>query len=322
MQLKSSYIEVRDVNKSYGGQDVLKAVSFTIEKGSIVGLLGPNGTGKTTLVRLLNGVILPDRGTLRVNGYDPITEGNAIRRISGVVTEGAGLYHDMSGVANLRFFAKLYNCFIEERIQALLGQFGLEGAQEKKVGSYSTGMKKRLALAKAMLHQPEILFLDEPTNGLDPEGINQVVTDLKAMNEAYGTTIILCSHVLHQLEPLCHTYIFMKNGTILDTGTKKELEKKHLKMIQLKLTTGLTVEGDTYAGYPARRLGPSEVQLELASTDQISALLREVLQATWVHSAEIMNHDLESLYFNLGGNNDEPEPNHRNRTERHQGDNE
>ncbi|MCK9858663.1 ABC transporter ATP-binding protein [Paenibacillus sp. ATY16] len=299
--MNSPYIEVSDIDKSYGQQKVLNGASFSIEKGTIVGLLGPNGSGKTTLVRLLNGVILPDQGKMQVSGYDPITDGNAIRRISGVVTEGAGLYHEMSGVANLRFFAKLYNCFDEQRVQSLLKQFGLESSQEKKVGSYSTGMKKRLALAKALLHQPEILFLDEPTNGLDPEGINQVVSDLRYMNETFGTTIILCSHVLHQMESLCHTYIFMKNGTILDSGTKKELMKKHVKTIQLRLTTGLAVEGDQYHGYPIRRLGPNQVQLELSSTDQISALLRQILQESWVHTSEIMNHDLESLYFQVRG---------------------
>ncbi|SET26948.1 ABC transporter ATP-binding protein [Paenibacillus sp. NFR01] len=299
--MKSSYIEVRDIDKSYSTQNVLKEVSFSIEKGSIVGLLGPNGSGKTTLVRLMNGVILPDRGMMRVNGYDPVTDGNAIRRHSGVVTEGAGLYHEMSGIDNLRFFAKLYNYNDEQRIRGLLKQYGLADAQDKKVGSYSTGMKKRLALAKALLHQPEILFLDEPTNGLDPEGIKQVISDLKAMNQTSGTTIILCSHVLHQLESLCHSYIFINNGIILDTGTKAELEKKHIKKIQLRLTTGLSIEQERYQGYPVQRLGPGEILVELPSTDLISVLLRQILQETWVHTAEIINNDLESLYFHVKG---------------------
>ncbi|MEK5056976.1 ABC transporter ATP-binding protein [Paenibacillus sp. FSL H7-0326] len=299
--MNSSYIEVRDINKSYNTQKVLTGVSFSIEKGSIVGLLGPNGSGKTTLVRLMNGVILPDQGTMWINGFDPVTDGNAIRRLSGVVTEGAGLYHEMSGIDNLRFFAKLYNCYDEQRIRELLQQYGLEKAQDKKVGSYSTGMKKRLALAKALLHQPEILFLDEPTNGLDPEGIKQVVSDLKAMNEAHGTTIILCSHVLQQLESLCHSYIFLSNGTVLDIGTKEELNKRHFTTVQLRLTTGLSVENNSYHGYLVQRLGPSEILLELPSTDLISVVLRKILEETWVHTVEIMNHDLESLYFHVRG---------------------
>ncbi|WDH96589.1 hypothetical protein PUW24_20860 [Paenibacillus urinalis] len=121
------------------------------------------------------------------------------------------------------------------------------------------------------------------------------------MNEAHGTTIILCSHVLQQLESLCHSYIFLSNGTILDTGTKEELDKKHFKTVQLRLTTGLSIEEDRYHGYPVQRVGPSEILLELPSTDLISTVLRQILEETWVHTAEIMNRDLESLYFQVKG---------------------
>lgn len=295
--MTESFINVQGLEKSYGSQKVLDDVSFTIQEGSIVGLLGPNGSGKTTIVRLMNGVILPDGGSMRLQGYDPATEGERIRRVSGVVTEGAGLYHEMSGVANLKFFAKLYNCYDESRIQELLVQFGLEHAQHKPAGTYSTGMKKRLALAKALLHRPSILFLDEPTNGLDPEGVQQVMTDLKRMNEAEGTTIILCSHVLHQMESVCDSYLFLQQGRMIEQGTKDEIEAKYLKRIILRLTTGLGLEGNTYAGYPAARLSANVIQLELPSKDDIPALLRQVLNHTWIHSAEIVNNDLESLYF-------------------------
>lgn len=290
-------IEVRKLNKSYGGHKVLEDVNFTVEKGSIVGLLGPNGSGKTTIVRLLNGVILPDHGEMRLNGFNPVAEGDAIRRVSGVVTEGAGLYHDLSGVANLGFFAKLYNCFNESRIQELLTQFGLDKAQGKPVGTYSTGMKKRLALAKALLHQPDILFLDEPTNGLDPEGVQQVMGDLKRMNEEYGTTIILCSHVLHQMESLCHKYLFLQKGKIIEQGTQQEIEDKYLQTVKLRLTTGLAVQGTSYGGYPIEQLGNGVVQFELPSKEDIPELLRTVLNESWVHTAQIVNNDLESLYF-------------------------
>ncbi|GFN31391.1 ABC transporter ATP-binding protein [Paenibacillus xylaniclasticus] len=292
-------IHVHQLCKSYVGSQVLKNVSFKVEKGTIAGLLGPNGSGKTTIVRLLNGVILPDSGDMQLHGYSPITDGDAIRRISGVVTEGAGLYHEMSGVDNLRFFAKLYDCYDEKRIQELLEQFGLAEAQKRAVGKYSTGMKKRLALAKAILPKPQILFLDEPTNGLDPEGVQQVLTDLKKMNEEEGTTIILCSHVLHQLETICDCYLFLQDGTIIEQGTKEEIEDKYLRQIKLRVKTGVTINGDSYAGYPAQALDRHTIVLELPSKEAIPGLLSQMLQEAWVHEVEIVNNDLESLYFQV-----------------------
>jgi len=296
-------IQVEQLCKSYGGYQVLNNVSFTVEQGSIVGLLGPNGAGKTTIVRLLNGVILPDSGKMVLHGHNPVIDGDAIRRISGVVTEGAGLYHELSGVENLRFFSKLYDCYDEKRIQELLQQFGLEEAQKKPVGKYSTGMKKRLALAKAILSRPEILFLDEPTNGLDPDGVKQVLTDLKAMNELQGTTIILCSHVLHQLESICDKYLFLQDGCIIEQGSKEEIENKYLKQVKLRVKTGLSVNGDHFAGYAVQQLDRQQLLFDLPSKDVISPLLEQILQQSWIHEAEIINNDLESLYFQVRGGN-------------------
>jgi len=292
-------IQVEQLCKSYGGYQVLNNVSFTVEQGSIVGLLGPNGAGKTTIVRLLNGVILPDSGKMVLHGHNPVTDGDAIRRISGVVTEGAGLYHELSGVENLRFFSKLYDCYDEKRIQELLQQFGLEEAQKKPVGKYSTGMKKRLALAKAILSRPEILFLDEPTNGLDPDGVKQVLTDLKTMNELQGTTIILCSHVLHQLESICDKYLFLQGGCIIEQGSKEEIENKYLKQVKLRVKTGLSVNGGQFAGYAVQQLERQQLLFDLPSKDVISPLLEQILQQSWMHEAEIINNDLESLYFQV-----------------------
>src|SRR5690606_20361872 len=132
-------------------------------------------------------VIQADKGTLAVGGLDPTVSGRAIRQMSGVVTEGAGLYPDMSAAENLLFFAELYGVRRKrERAGELLEQFGLAAHADKPAGTFSTGMKKRLALAKALLHEPELLFLDEPTNGLDPEGIREVIASIKALNASSG----------------------------------------------------------------------------------------------------------------------------------------
>jgi ABC-2 type transport system ATP-binding protein len=294
------FLLVEGVSKKFAGQTVLENMNFHVNKGEIVGLLGPNGSGKTTTVRLLNGVILPDSGTLRVGGHDPVQGGDAIRRMSGILTEGAGLYHEMSGRENLKFFAELYGVKKSKgRIDELLERFDLARHGDKRVGTYSTGMKKRLGLAKALLHEPELLFLDEPTNGLDPEGTVMVMDFIKELNRTQGTTILLCSHVLHQIEDVCHRYVFMEQGRVIEQMTLPEMERAYLTEIRLRVETGLQVAGDTYGGYPVRRVDAGQIEFALPDKDAISELLGRILQESYVHAAEITNRDLEALYFEV-----------------------
>lgn len=300
--MTTPFISVSQISKTYNQQRVLEDMNFTIQEGEIVGLLGPNGSGKTTMVRLLNGVILPDHGAIRVGGFNPFEEqeGTAVRQMSGILTEGAGMYHEMSGLENLRFFAKLYNVQdSERRIAHLLEQFDLTQHQDKTVGTYSTGMKKRVGLAKALLHKPKMLFLDEPTNGLDPEGIQLVMHYIKKVNQEEGTTILLCSHVLHQIESVCHRYLFLQNGRVVEQGTLQEIESKYMRDTELQVETGLLVNSETFMGFPVRRVAANRLLFTLPNKEAISELLRAILKESWVHSAEIVNRDLEALYFQV-----------------------
>ncbi|WP_191556302.1 ABC transporter ATP-binding protein [Metabacillus idriensis] len=292
-------IEVADVSKKFGSQTVLKNVNFKAEEGKIVGLLGPNGAGKTTFIRILNGVIKADSGMISILNHDPLKNGDEIRKISGIVTEGAGLYHQLSGEENLAFFADLYGVKNKARIRQLLELFDLEDHKDKPAGTYSTGMKKRLALAKALLHSPKLLFLDEPTNGLDPDGIKMVLAYLKKYNEETGTTMIICSHVLHQLEPVCDTFAFLENQTIVEQGTKAELEKKYLKEIKIKVNTNLKLHGKEYMAFPCEQWGEEEMIFNLPGKEDIPFLLKGILKNHHVYSAEIINNDLESIYFKV-----------------------
>lgn len=292
-------IEVAGVSKTFGSQMVLKNVNFKAEQGKIVGLLGPNGAGKTTFIRILNGVIKADSGVISILNHDPVKNGDEIRKISGIVTEGAGLYHQLSGEENLAFFADLYGVKDKTRIRQLLRLFDLADHKDKPAGTYSTGMKKRLALAKALLHSPKLLFLDEPTNGLDPDGIKMVLAYLKKYNEETGTTMIICSHVLHQLEPVCDSFAFLENQTIVEQGTKAELEKKYLKEIKIKVNTNLKLHGKEYMAFPYEQWGEGEIIFTLPGKEDISFLLKKILENHHVYSAEIINNDLESIYFKV-----------------------
>jgi ABC-2 type transport system ATP-binding protein len=299
-------ITVNNIHKQFGSQPVLSGMSFTVKKGSIVGLLGPNGSGKTTMIRLLNGVIKPEQGIMEINGFNPLNDGNVIRQMSGIVTEGAGLYHEMSGEDNLLFFSQIYGVRkARERSNELLKDFDLYAHRQKKVGTYSTGMKKRLALAKALLHKPKLLFLDEPTNGLDPDGIRDVMKYLTSLNKTEQTTIIICSHVLQQLEDICHSYVFMEKGTVLAQGTRQQLEKDFLTDILLRVETGLKLDSAAYFGYPAERVNETAIIFTLPSKREISPLLNEILKETWIHSTTIENISLESIYFEVRRRNNE-----------------
>ncbi|MBD3106997.1 ABC transporter ATP-binding protein [Bacillus sp. AGMB 02131] len=296
-----SFIKVEGLFKSFGRQIVLENVNFKANKGEIVGLLGPNGSGKTTFIRILNGVVRPDKGLISLNGMDPASEGDAIRKISGIVTESAGLYHQMSGKENLDLFAELYGVTDSNRVAELLDLFDLKEHQGKPVGKYSTGMKKRLALAKALLHKPDILFLDEPTNGLDPDGIQMVLSYLKKYNQETGTTIIICSHVLHQLETICDSFAFIENGEIAEQGTLKELEDKYVQNVSVKVNTTFKPQVRQYTKYPCRVLDESMVVFDLPSKNDIPQLLNGLLKTDPVYSVTIMNNDLQSIYFKVRG---------------------
>lgn len=299
-------ITVNNIHKQFGSQPVLSGMSFTVKKGSIVGLLGPNGSGKTTMIRLLNGVIQPEQGTMEINGFNPLNDGNVIRQMSGIVTEGAGLYHEMSGEDNLLFFSQIYGVRnAKKRVYELLEDFDLYAHRQKKVGTYSTGMKKRLALAKALLHKPKLLFLDEPTNGLDPDGIRDVMKYLTKLNKTEQTTIIICSHVLQQLEDICHSYVFMEKGSVLAQGTRQQLEKDFLTDILLRVETGLKLDSTAYFGYPVERVNETTILFTLPSKKEISPLLNEILKENWIHSTTIENISLESIYFEVRRRNNE-----------------
>lgn len=305
-EIRLDIIEALHVEKEFSGRPILKDVSFTIREGSINGLLGPNGAGKTTMIRLLNGVIDASSGMMKVMGYDPKTQGDEIRQRAGIVTESAALYHDMTAWDNLVFFSKIYDAYDPKRIMQLLEQFEMAEKKDMAVGTFSTGMKKRITLAKALLHKPRLLFLDEPTNGLDPEGINDVIHYLKKVNEEEKVTIVICSHVLHQLETICDSFLFLKEGQIIEKGNRRELEDKYLTEIQLLVETGLNPTNEkTYRGFPYRRKSPSQLEFILSAKNEITDLLQEIVKESWVHSCEITNRSLESLYFKIRGENHE-----------------
>jgi ABC-type multidrug transport system ATPase subunit len=227
------------ISKSYHGRKAVDNLTLSVQQGEFFGFLGPNGAGKTTTIRMLTGILRPDEGLIRINDHD-VHERQQLSKAIGVLSESRGFYSWMKGEEYLRFFAELYGIpDREQTIVTLLEQVGLTEQKRKAIGAYSRGMKQRLGLARALINRPQILFLDEPTLGLDPQGQEDVQQLLKRLNQD-GVTIFYSSHLLHEVSRLCSLIAIINEGKLVATGTLDALERqtgsKDLKSAFLALT--------------------------------------------------------------------------------------
>lgn len=241
-------IETHDLSKQFNNDFwAVDGVSLTVRPGQILALLGQNGAGKTTTVRMLTALLIPTRGWARVNGYDIVADGAKVRASIGVLTEQHGLYMRMSAVEYLDFFGKLYgvdgDTHHAER-KRLLEYFGLAEAAHRRIGEYSKGMKQKLALARALIHNPPVLLLDEPTSAMDPESA-RLVRDQIASLRSSQRTIVICTHNLSEAELLADVVAIIYRGRILVSGTLDELKDAVLgpREYEVRLAHGWDSDG-------------------------------------------------------------------------------
>jgi ABC-type multidrug transport system ATPase subunit len=217
-------IAINGLSKSYDGVKAVDDLTLSIQPGEFFGFLGPNGAGKTTTIRILTGIIRPDHGAVTVAGFKE-NERKKISQMLGVMPESRGFYDWMNAVEYLSFFAALYAVpkdQVKNRVLKLLGQVDLIKNKSKKISAYSRGMKQRLGLARALVNDPKLLILDEPTLGLDPQGQQDIQKLLKQLNKN-GVTIFYSSHLLHEVSELCTRIAIINQGRLVGLGTEQEL---------------------------------------------------------------------------------------------------
>jgi ABC-2 type transport system ATP-binding protein len=293
-------IQLSGVTRRFGSVLAVDELTMTVEAGAVAVLLGPNGAGKTTTVRLITGALRPDSGTLRILGLDPESDGDEVRARCGVVPPKPALYDRLTGRENLDFAAEIFGASREAVLPAA-ERFGIANALHLEVGGYSTGMRTRLALARAVLHDPEILLLDEPTAGLDPESARAVLDLIRELAER-GRTIVMCTHLLHEAEGIADHVVLMGAGQAREAGDPHELASRYLAEPIVMLDAedrGALAAVEGRPGVLAVSWNGA-VQVRLDSIERLPGLVADLVTAgARITRVEPQVPTLETLYFEM-----------------------
>ena len=220
-------LEIVNLTKAFKQKQVVNSVNLYLEKGEIVGLLGPNGAGKSTTISMISSLISPDDGDVRLNNESILKTPQKLREILGVVPQEIAVYMDLSARENLLFFGKMHripNSILQKRVDEVLDIIGLKDREKDLVKTFSGGMKRRLNIGVALIHEPEIIIMDEPTVGIDPQSRNYILETVKRLNEERQMTVLYTSHYMEEVEFLCKRIYIMDHGEIIASGTKEDIK--------------------------------------------------------------------------------------------------
>lgn len=310
-------IETYDLSKQFDGFTAVDGVSLTVQPGQVLALLGPNGAGKTTTVRMLTSILTPSRGWARIAGYDVVKQPALVRASVGVLTEMHGLYGRMPADDYLDFFGQVYNMPAskrKEQINRLLEEYGLFADRRRKIGEFSKGMRQKLALARALMHNPPVLLLDEPTSAMDPESarlVRDAIHHLRSVKRA----IIICTHNLPEAEELADQIAIIRRGKIIALGSPNQLKQTLLGAVEYEVRLASNLNG-------SKPVLPEAVQLTSQGSDWFrftspepqqfnpSVMGALVSQGYAVVSLSEVSRSLENVYLQAITANDSSEKSH------------
>ena len=299
--MEKTVLKCENLNKRFGKKQILENVSFQVKEGDILGFIGPNGAGKTTTIKLILGLQSVTGGSVTINGYDREKQfTKAIEKV-GAIVENPDLYMYLSGYENLKLIANMYEKIDKNRIDEVVKLVKLENRIHDKVSKYSLGMRQRLGIAQAILHRPNLLILDEPTNGLDPEGMKEMRELLLQLAKQEKMAILISSHNLAELDNLCNKVCIIKNGKIIETSDisaiKKEenkqfkiFEVKDIKKVKTLLPEAVIMENNTF-----------KIDIEKEKIPEI--IIKLVENQIKIYEVKEEEKSLEQAFFEKTGGN-------------------
>lgn len=310
---ETAAIETHRLTRDFDKLRAVDELSIRVEPGTVFGFLGPNGSGKTTTIRLLLGLIPPTSGSSRVLGFDSTTDGDEIRARTGALLEHPGLYERMTAHENLEFFARIWRLSSSERerrIRNLLEHLGLWERRDERIGSWSRGMRQKLAIARTLLHHPSLVFLDEPTAGLDPIASASLRNDLASLARVEGVTVFLTTHNLAEAERLCDQVAVILNGRLLDAGPTDELMRsmagRRVNVRIFPIPDDLDRVLNPSTGVVSYSIRPDGIEIELDADTEPGQIVAELVQrGIRVDEMAAQRGTLEEAFLNLVQSHDD-----------------
>ena len=318
MSVQLSEIITEGLTKRFNSFTAVDNLSFEVGEGEIFGILGPNGAGKTTTIRMLACLLTPTEGTAFVGGFDVVDDSLKVREMVGILTENPSLYDRLTAMENMEFFAEAYGVSDRQarskKIRDLFEFFDLWPRRDDKVGSYSKGMKQKLAIARALVHDPDVLLLDEPTSGLDPRSSKDIRDLMEELSRREGQTILLCTHRLEDAERLCSRVMLINEGGMVTMGTTDELRSQIAGSPILRVRLGEVSETVVDAvrsmeGVEAVVVDGMTLSISVNDADRVTPdIVRGVVLAGgMIQSVEMLKPSLEEIYLKLVVDEDEAE---------------
>lgn len=304
--MENTVLELKNVSKSFGKRKVIDNISLKVNSGEIFGFLGPNGSGKTTTIKMILRLIDSDEGEIKVNGFDNRKQFEQAMECIGAIVENPDMYKYMSGIDNLKLHARIRN-IDEKRIAEVLEMVGLKDRAKDKVGKYSLGMKQRLGLALTLLHNPKVLILDEPTNGLDPAGIKKLRDILKKISHEENVAVFVSSHILTEMQQMCDRVAVLDNGKIVKIEQITNSEEEKIETIELRLKNKEKAIKILKEKFEVDAKVEKNNLLVTIQTERVPEVVKELaIEDVGVKAVIPREHNLEEIFFDAteGGKNE------------------